>query len=222
MSAMQQLKGLVRPLYRDARTRLERLSLRQQIGRAPRPLRVVIGAGHHCPHGWIGTNIHLLNLLRPEDWRSYFAEGSIDALLAEHVWEHLTPDEGLLAAQHCWQYLRPGGYLRVAVPDGLHPDPAYREHTRPGGSGPGAFDHKVCYTYRSIGELFARAGFTVTPLEHFDEQGAFHSVAWDPEGGMIRRSLRFDTRNRQGAPVPAYSSLIVDAHKGPAARGVAE
>ena len=52
----------------------------------------------------------------------YFNEGSIDAILAEHVWEHLAEEEGLAAAKCCYRYLRPGGYLRVAVPDGFHPD----------------------------------------------------------------------------------------------------
>jgi predicted SAM-dependent methyltransferase len=211
---LQQLKRQVRPLYRAARNQIDRLRLHRQIAQAGRPLRIVIGAGQFCPPGWIGTNIHQLNLLAPAGWRRYFASASVDAMLAEHVWEHLSPEEGLAAARTCFSYLRPGGYLRVAVPDGLHPDPAYIEHVRPGGSGPGADDHKALYTYRSIAELFAQAGFTVEQLEHFDEDGAFHAAPWDPEGGLIRRSLRFDQRNRGGRP--AYTSLLIDAHKGPA------
>lgn len=34
--------------------------------------------------------------------------------------------------------LKPGGYVRVAVPDGFHPDPAYIEMGRPGGYGTGS------------------------------------------------------------------------------------
>jgi predicted SAM-dependent methyltransferase len=211
---LQQLKSQVRPLYRAVRNRLERLYLRRQIAQAGRPLRIVIGAGSSCPPGWIGTNIHQLNLLAPADWRRYFIPASVDAMLAEHVWEHLTPYEGLGAARICYAYLRPGGYLRVAVPDGLHPDPAYIEHVRPGGSGPGAHDHKALYTYRTIAELFSQAGFTVRHLEHFAEDGAFHAAPWDPADGPIRRSLRFDERNRDGRP--PYTSLLIDAHKGPA------
>jgi predicted SAM-dependent methyltransferase len=51
-------------------------------------------------------------------------------MLAEHVWEHLTEEEGLAAARACFKYLSPGGFLRVVVPDGLHPDPAYVEWSR--------------------------------------------------------------------------------------------
>lgn len=212
---MQQLKGGVRPLYRAARTQLDRLSLKRRIAHAPRPLRLVIGAGRTSQPGWIATNIQQLNVLVPADWRRYFRGPTVDALLAEHVWEHLTLDEGLAAARLCFAYLRPGGYLRLAVPDGLHPDPAYREHVRPQGSGPGADDHKVLYTYRSLGALLARAGFSVEPIEYFDETGAFHHRPWEPDDGLIRRSLRYDPRNQDGRPT--YTSLLVDARKGPAA-----
>ncbi len=210
---LQQLKRQVRPLYRAARVQIDRFRLQRQIAQATRPLRIVLGAGRYTPPGWIGTNIHQLNLLAPADWRRYFAPASVDAMLAEHVWEHLTLGEGRAAARACFAYLRPGGYLRVAVPDGLHPDPEYIERVRPGGSGPGADDHKQLYTYRSLAELFAGAGFTVEHLEHFDEQGRFHAAPWDPEGGLIRRSLRFDQRNRSGQP--AYTSLLIDARKAP-------
>lgn len=37
--------------------------------------------------------------------------------LAEHVWEHMTYEEGCQAAKNCYDYLADGGYLRVAVPD---------------------------------------------------------------------------------------------------------
>jgi len=47
----------------------------------------------------------------------------LDAILAEHVWEHLTKEEALIAALTCYRYIKNGGYLRVAVPDGPHPNP---------------------------------------------------------------------------------------------------
>jgi len=48
-------------------------------------------------------------------------------------------------------------------------------------------------------------------LEWHGEGGQFHYVDWDPRQGMIRRSSKFDPRNRDGTL--AYSSLIVDAIK---------
>lgn len=58
-----------------------------------------------------------MNLLSLESWNKLSEPESIEALLAEHVWEHLTYEEGIIAAKHCYQFLKPGGYIRCAVPD---------------------------------------------------------------------------------------------------------
>jgi predicted SAM-dependent methyltransferase len=186
---------------------IKRLILRLRLlGR--RPLRIVVGASGFAQPGWVATDITALDLLREGDWRPIFAEGSIDAILAEHVWEHLSADDGLAAARRCRRYLRPGGRLRIAVPDGLHPDPAYVAAVRPGGSGPGADDHKVLYTYQSLQSMLAGAGLQASALEHFDEAGQFRAAPWDPADGLVRRSRRFDPRNAGGRL--AYTSLIMD------------
>ena len=186
---------------------IKRLILRWHLLRR-RDLRLVLGTGNYSQAGWISTDINSLNLLDERDWRTIFAEGSVDALLAEHVCEHLGPAEGLEAARRCRRYLRPGGHLRIAVPDGLNPDPAYHERVRPGGSGAGADDHRVLYTYRMLAALLEQAGLTARPLEYFDESGTFHAVDWTPADGMVRRSRRFDHRNAGGQLV--YTSLIMD------------
>jgi len=187
---------------------IKRLILRWQLLRQRSP-RIVLGAGNYGQTGWISTDIRSLNLLNERDWRTILAEGSVAAFLAEHVWEHLEPSAGLDAARRCCRYLRPGGHLRLAVPDGLHPDPTYIAAVRPNGTGAGADDHKILYTYRTLGALLEQAGLTVRPLEYFDEAGTFHAVDWNPEDGKIRRSCRFDHRNTGGKLV--YTSLIVDA-----------
>jgi predicted SAM-dependent methyltransferase len=175
------------------------------------PLRLVVGSEGIFEPGWLGTEKEYLDLLNPGEWRNFFSPASIAAILAEHVWEHLTLEQGLTAARTCHDFLQPGGYLRLAVPDGLHPDAAYREWVRPGGSGPGADDHRVLYTHESLSRMLTTAGFTVELLEYFDAGGQFHAVDWDPAAGMIHRSRRFDSRNAGGRL--AYTSLIVDARK---------
>jgi len=175
-----------------------------------RPLKIVVGAGGIFQHSWIPTDVEHLNLVKPDDWRRYFSNNSIDAILAEHVWEHLTREEGILAAKICFQYLKSGGYLRVAVPDGLHPDPRYIEWVKPGGIGAGAEDHKILYTYKTFKEIFELAGFRVDLLEYF-ENGEFQYKEWDPKDGLIHRSKRFDKRNREGKL--NYTSIILDAWK---------
>jgi predicted SAM-dependent methyltransferase len=203
----------VRGLARGIRSRFEPTALTRRIRTRPAgtPLRIVIGASGVFDHGWIDTNAGELNLLKPRDWKHHFRRDSIDAILAEHVWEHLTVAEGLAAANQCFAYLRPGGYLRVAVPDGFHPDPAYIEWVKVGGVGAGADDHKVLYTCESFVPLFEMAGFTVELLEHHDNQGRFHFRDWNTEDGTIHRSRRFDARNAGGEL--KYTSLILDAHK---------
>ncbi len=191
-------------VYRDVR------NLKKRI-RDASTLRIVVGAGGLFDPGWIPTDVDVLDILDERHWQRLFRESSIDAILAEHVWEHLTADQGRAAAENCFHFLRPGGYLRAAVPDGYHPDPAYREWVRPGGSGAGADDHKLLYNHESFSRLFETAGFQVEPLEYFDAAGKFHAIDWDPARGKIERSRRFDERNRDGRL--AYTSVIVDARK---------
>ena len=176
------------------------------------PLRLVIGAGGICSVGWIPTEIDNLNLLNPKQWKSCFKQNTIDAILAEHVWEHLTVADGVKAAKQCYNYLKPGGYLRVAVPDGFCPDVEYIDCVRPGGSGSGAQGHKVLYNYQTFVEIFSGVGFRVDLLEYYDNRGEFHYVDWNPDNGIIRRSKRFDQRNEGGRL--KYTSIIMDAHKG--------
>jgi predicted SAM-dependent methyltransferase len=172
---------------------------------------VVIGAAGVFDPGWIPSDIPYLDITNEGHWSRYFSPGSIDALLAEHVWEHLTAADARSAARNCLRFLKPGGYLRVAVPDGFHPDSGYRERVKPGGTGAGADDHKVLYTHASLTALFEEAGFEVELLEYFDAHGNFHDRPWDPAHGKIVRSRRFDERNTGGRL--SYTSVVLDARK---------
>ena len=174
-------------------------------------LRIVIGSASICEEKWIPTDIEYLNILKPTDWEIFFHEKSIDTILSEHVWEHLTPQEGLVAAKNCYKYLKEGAYIRIAVPDGLHPDKNYINEVRVGGIGSGADDHKILYTYKSLSTLFEQAGFQIELLEYFDEEQHFHANEWDTSDGMVHRSKQFDQRNLDGQL--HYTSIILDARK---------
>lgn len=206
------LAGIIECLTQPDRV-LKRVRRQRTIRRAAgqTPCRLVVGASSMVPGGWTGTEIEDVNLLQPVTWERFFRPDSIDAILAEHVWEHLSAENGRLAAETCYHFLKPGGYLRMAVPDGYHPDPGYIEHVRPGGGGPGCDDHKVLYNYKVLSSLFEEAGFQVKLLEYFDEVGQFVREHWDPAKGMIRRSERFDCRNQGGRLT--YTSIVLDAIK---------
>ncbi|PYI54506.1 class I SAM-dependent methyltransferase [Paenibacillus flagellatus] len=179
------------------------------------PIRVVIGAGttNNNP-GWIHTQEDELNLLHPDDWDRAFEPDSVTAVLAEHVWEHLTYEEGVRAAKVCYRYLKPGGYIRCAVPDAYFPDEDYQRLVQVGGPGPidhPAASHKIVHSYKTLTSMFEQAGYRVQLLEYCDESGQFHAVPWDESQGFIYRSKRFDHRNRDGRL--GFVSLIADAYK---------
>lgn len=136
------------------------------------------------------------------------------AFLAEHVWEHMTLEEGIQAAKNCFEYLADGGYLRAAVPDRNFRNEWYQNMVKVGGNGDPnhpAYTHRIVYDYHTFAQVFRQAGFEVELLEWCDEDGAFHFNYWNEADGRIGRSLRFDTRNRDGRL--GMVSIILDAKK---------
>jgi predicted SAM-dependent methyltransferase len=181
---------------------------------APAPLRVIIGAGDQRWAGWTPTQQAQLDLTDRRSFEVWFGPRRADALLCEHVWEHLTEAQGRAAAQLCFDFLKPGGFLRCAVPDANFPDEAYQRTVQVGGPGPAdhpAADHRVVYNHRQFAALFAAAGFEVRLLEYCDEAGQVHAHPWDPATGPIDRSLQLDHRNTGGHL--GFVSIVLDAHK---------
>src|SRR5207245_11225255 len=105
--------------------------------------------------------------------RNLFAPNSIDRLLPEHVFEHLSEDECAAALAECFRYLKKGGLLRIAVPDGYRRDAAYLAEARPPKDG-----HRVLFTVETLITLLESVGFQATPLEYFDAQVIFHEHSW--------------------------------------------
>lgn len=50
-------------------------------------MKIILGAGQTQYEGWIATQESELNLLSDDDWNRIFELESVDAFLAEHVWE---------------------------------------------------------------------------------------------------------------------------------------
>jgi predicted SAM-dependent methyltransferase len=213
MKKSELISSMVRFASRFLRMRFVQLkNKRDLLNLSRQPVkRIIVGSGGKYSDGWVATDKASLNLLIEGDWARYFHPDSLDAILAEHVWEHLTPEEAITAATCCFRFLKPGGYLRVAVPDGYHPDPNYIGDVKPGGSGAGADDHKVLYTYDTFRNVFISVGFEVSLWEYFDEHGTFHNLEWNPADGMIQRSIRFDSRNF--TRTLTYTSIVLDAKK---------
>jgi predicted SAM-dependent methyltransferase len=166
--------------------------------------KVIVGAGGAQQEGWISLEYDQLDIRSRDSWLQWFEPGTLDAVLSEHVLEHLYPDEAEQAAGNIYEFLRPGGYWRIAVPDGWNTDPKYLEETRPNGSGQARLsflrklwlppakdypDHKVHYNVESLAQLLHSAGFSVQPLEWFDCCG-FHRNEWESSDGYIKRSTK--------------------------------
>lgn len=177
-------------------------------------MKVVIGSGNSKYQGWYHTHENELNLLDQKTFDKFCSNGKVDIFLAEHVWEHLTFDDGIIAAQNCFNFLKPGGLLRVAVPDKFYRNDWYQNMIQVGGPDPkdhSAADHKIVYDYKLFTQVFQKAGFNTNLLEYCDESGSFHFKYWNPDDGMIGRSYRFDTRN--SADSLRMVSIILDAYK---------
>ncbi|UBV45405.1 hypothetical protein LAJ19_19940 (plasmid) [Deinococcus taeanensis] len=178
------------------------------------PLKVILGAGSQAWDGWLPTQREQLDLTNRASFEDYFGDRRAGAFLCEHVWEHLTLEQGRAAAQLCFDFLKPGGFLRCAVPDANFPDEAYQRIVQIGGPGPAdhpAADHKIVYDAHLFRDVFERVGFEVELLEYCDEQGRFHYHEWDVTTGPIYRSLMLDHRNRDGKV--GNVSIIVNAMK---------
>lgn len=177
-------------------------------------MKIIIGAGKTAVEGWISTQEDEINLLNRNDFLRFFRDEKPEAFLAEHVWEHMTYEEGCIAARNCFDFLRDGGYIRVAVPDRNFRNKWYQNMVQIGGNGdPGhpAFTHKIVYDYRTLQQVFEQAGFETELLEWCDEDGIFHYKYWNECDGKIGRSLRYDTRNKNGTL--GMVSIILDAKK---------
>lgn len=197
---------MIRFLGRPAKRLWRRLKLRNAK-------KVIIGAAKTSQPGWVASDVDILDITKPNNFSQYWKANTIVAFLAEHVWEHLSEHDGRLALENCHEYLAPGGHIRIAVPDGNSPDIGYINSVRPGGSGPGADDHKVLYNVASLCKLLAETGYKPLPLEFFDEDGSFERHPWKSQDGHVSRSFEHDVRNH-GKTI-GYTSLIVDGFKPP-------
>jgi predicted SAM-dependent methyltransferase len=189
---------------------LDLIQLKSKIKNSSAPLNIIIGSEKTAYPNWLPTNIESLNLLEKSSFQNLFGEKKATKFLAEHVFEHISYANALIALKNCFEFMEKGGSIRIAVPDGFHPNKDYIDMVKPGGHGEGADDHKLLYDYHQLSKVLEDAGFRVQLLEYYDEEHQFHFTDWKSEDGHILRSRRFDKRFNE--PL-GYSSLIIDGIK---------
>jgi predicted SAM-dependent methyltransferase len=94
--------------------------LRSRARRVRGPVRLSIGSGSKVPDGWLGLDfrergpaVYSADLRRPLP----LPDACVDAILAEHILEHMFLDDGIRLLDECHRVLRPGGVIRVVSPD---------------------------------------------------------------------------------------------------------
>lgn len=111
-------------------------------------LKVQFGCGGNKLDGWQNhdSEVDITKRLPYED-------NSVDAILLEHVWEHIDPHSALRCLDECRRILKSGGLLRLCVPvlDRLSAD-----HGRDIVFGHG---HLGVYTRDSVYHMMRLAGF---------------------------------------------------------------
>lgn len=175
-------------------------------------MRIILGAGGTTQDGWIATEQRELDVRSPGDFEEFLGDSKVDAFIAEHLFEHLTPDETRVALANILDYLAPLGTLRIAVPDGYHADQNYIDWVRPGGVGPGCDSHHQLFNCDTLTTFLSEAGYEYILVEWWDEDGKFYSIythGTEASKGRVSRCYLNDERNADGQV--RYTSLIVDA-----------
>lgn len=207
---MRSLRKAIRSIVMIPVNIIQVLQLKSQIEKSTGSLQIIIGSAKTQYENWLATNIESLNILNVKSFESLLKEKKVDRFLAEHVFEHISYEDAIAGLKNCFQFMEKGGTIRIAVPDGFHPNPDYINMVKPGGYGWGSDDHKLLYDYQSLSAALEAAGFTVRLLEYYDENGKFHYNDWQSEEGHVMRSMRYDKRFHE--PL-GYSSLIIDGVK---------
>lgn len=170
-----------------------------------------MGAAETWQAGWYSTNEQWFDITNKEDWDALFkGQRKLTHVVAEHVFEHLTPQGAQQAVENILRHLVDGGRLRIAVPDGSNPNADYIEHVKIGGIGDDAADHKQLYTSDSLIDLLEKAGLKAVLVEGYDDAGRLVQNTWDEQDGFIRRSRQNAGQDKPWTFPDADTSLIVD------------
>lgn len=173
-------------------------------------ISIIVGAGDTKYNSWIATDYPYLDITDLENIKKNFKNKEVAKILAEHVFEHLTLEDGIKSIINLKFLLKSKGTIRIAVPDGYNPNEQYINRVKPGGTGAGSDDHKILYNYKSIIKLFDE-DFKIELLEYFNENGkfVFNSYENNQKNGYIVRSRFNDIRNTKNKI--NYNSIILEA-----------
>ena len=209
------LKVAMRKITKLIKYRYRRFAICSPVSRGEQ-IKIIVGAAETYQDDWYSTNEQWLDIADSADWQKVFHNKKIIThVVAEHVFEHLTLDECRKALSNINKFMTDGGIIRIAVPDGYHPNEEYLRHVGIGGIGDDAADHKQLLNIDILSELLRETGFEPVHLEGYDNMGKLIQRKFSIEDGYIYRSrLNASPETiRRWAFVDADTSLIVDGIK---------
>jgi SAM-dependent methyltransferase len=167
--------------YGLVRRSFGRHAVRRALAANPKALLNLGATGRAAP-GWVNADVQpvrgtvFLDASRP--WP--IPSNSIDAILCEHMIEHVTRDGSRILLREAFRTLKPGAPLRIVTPDlqafarmALEPDgeaaTTYRQFLSPDGSASTGevvnsifycYGHKYIYMRNELTEALRDSGFT--------------------------------------------------------------
>jgi predicted SAM-dependent methyltransferase len=179
-------------------------ALKETIGKWKLPaLRMDLGAGTSAEKdGVLPTDMPIVDILNQTKLAALFAEGSVTALRASHVFEHLTYPQAIVAFQNIRCLLDPQkGMARIATPDALHPGQEYHEEKLKADWPSGIFKaqyrddvypgHRALWSERKMAVAASLAGLNARPLEWWSTSSpALSSISSisSPDGTMKQQA----------------------------------
>jgi tRNA (mo5U34)-methyltransferase len=166
------------------------------------PHRFMLGPATATHDGWDIINHWDMLQRSVDDLKNEFAPTAPTTnFVTEHWLDKLSETERRIALVKIYALLSPAGRCRIAIPDPMAPDIAIRPTE-------GNFPR---LSFEILSNELTSCGFSIEPLEWFDEEGRFQRRPWNPADGMISRSADNDPRNSGGKL--RCTSIIVDAFR---------
>lgn len=203
--------SVVRALVPRKMSKLQKKFLQEVRDTGP-SVRVNVGGASRVFEGWVLSDIKAFDVTSVGEYVHAFGGQGASAFRAEHMFEHLFPDQVDITAAMSYLFMAPGGHYRIAVPAGNHPVDDFLQHVAAGNR----HQHKQLWNVDNMPPIFVRQGYDVQMMEYFEPDGTFHKhYPEDPDEDLRKwsRVYRVADEEKVRKKTYGYISLYFDAIK---------